>query len=108
MASRLPAFLLLACALALGWILQPFWGAILWAVIIALLFLPVFRRLLPRLGERRNLAAALVLCLVLLLGVLPLIVVAGSLAREAAGVYKLIDSGAWVPEQALQPLFPAG
>ena len=34
-ASRVPALLLLACAVALGWILQPFWGAILWAVIIA-------------------------------------------------------------------------
>ena len=54
MSHRLPAFLLLACALALGWILQPFWGAILWAVIIALLFLPLFKRLLSRLTPRER------------------------------------------------------
>ena len=107
MASRLPVLLLLASALALGWILQPFWGAILWAVIIALLFMPLFRRLLLRLGGRRNLAASLVLCAVLLIGVLPLTLVAAALAREAAAVYQLIDSGAWQPELAVRRLFDA-
>ncbi len=102
MSNRLPAFLLLACALALGWILQPFWGAILWAVIIALLFLPLFKRLLPRLKGRRSLAAGLVLCVVVLIGVLPLIALAASLAQEAANVYKLVSSGAWAPERALR------
>lgn len=105
--SRLPALLLLACALALGWILQPFWGAILWAVIIALLFLPLFHRLLLRLGGRRDLAAGLVLGVVVLIGVLPLTLVAAALAREAAGVYQLIDSGAWAPERSLRALFNA-
>lgn len=106
MASRLPVlFLLVACALALGWILQPFWGAILWAVIIALLFLPLFRRLLPGVGGRRSLAAGLVLCVVLLIGVLPLSLVAAALAREAAVVYEQIDSGAWQPERMVRQLF---
>ncbi len=105
MASRLPVLLLLACALALGWILQPFWGAILWAVIIALIFMPMFRRLLPRVGGRRNVAAGLVLGAVLLIGVLPLTLVAASLAREAAVVYQQIDSGAWQPELAVRRLF---
>ena len=108
MASRLPVLLLLlASALALGWILQPFWGAILWAVIIALLFLPLFRRLLPRVGGRRSLAAGLVLCVVLLIGVLPLTLVAAALAREAAAMYQQIDSGAWQPERAVRQLFDA-
>ena len=107
MASRLPVLLLIACALALGWILQPFWGAILWAVIIALLFLPLFHRLLRRLGGRRDLAAALSVGLVVLIGVLPLIVVAASLAKEAAGVYQLISNGGWAPDQSLRALFHA-
>ena len=100
--------LLLACALALGWILQPFWGAILWAVIMALIFLPLYHRLLRRLGAmraRRELAAALVLGLVVLIGVLPLVVVAASLAREAASVVQAISSGAWAPERSLRLLF---
>lgn len=106
--SRVPALLLLACALALGWILQPFWGAILWAVIIALIFLPLYHRLLHRLGRtggRRELAAALVLCVVVLIGVLPLVLVAASLAREAASLYQLIASGSWAPEKSLRLMF---
>ena len=86
MASRLPVLLLIACALALGWILQPFWGAILWAVIIALIFLPMFRRMLPRVGGRRSLAAGLVLGVVVLIGVLPLTLLAASL-------FALLDVG---------------
>lgn len=108
MHSRVPAVLLIASALALGWILQPFWGAILWAVIIALLFLPLYHRLLRRLGtsgNRRELAAALVLLVVVLIGVLPLVVVIASLAREAAGLVQAISSGAWAPERALRALF---
>lgn len=104
-ASRVPAFLLLACALALGWILQPFWGAILWAVIIALIFLPLYHRLLHRLRGRRELAAALVLGVVVLIGVLPLVLIAASIAREAAMLYQLIASGGWAPEQSLRTLF---
>lgn len=107
MPSRLPVLLLIACALALGWILQPFWGAILWAVIIALLFLPLFRRLLPRVGGRRSLAASLVLLVVMLMGVLPLTLLAASLAREAAALYQLIAGGAWQPELAVRRLFAA-
>jgi predicted PurR-regulated permease PerM len=108
MPSRVPAVLLIACALALGWILQPFWGAILWAVIIALLFLPLYHRLLVRLGtggHRRELAAALVLCAVVLIGVLPLVVVAASLAREAASLVQAISTGAWAPEKSLRTVF---
>ncbi len=44
--------LLVAVTLALGWILLPFYGPILWGSIIALLFAPLNRRLLPRLGYR--------------------------------------------------------
>lgn len=66
-------------ALALGWILLPFYGAILWAVVIAMLFIPLYRRLLPRVGRRHNLAAALVMLLVLLVGVLPFAVVTAAL-----------------------------
>jgi predicted PurR-regulated permease PerM len=107
MSSAVPAFLLIACALALGWILQPFWGAILWAVIIALIFLPLYRALLTRLRGRRELAAALVLLVVVLIGVLPLTVVAASLAREAAGLYQRIADGGFAPEAALRALFEA-
>lgn len=49
-----PLLLLAATALALGWIRLPFYGAILWAVIIAALLVPGYRRLLLHLKPRRN------------------------------------------------------
>lgn len=94
-------------ALALGWILLPFYGAILWAVVIAMLFIPLYRRLLPRVGRRHNLAAALVMLLVLLVGVLPAAVVTAALGREASLVYQRIGTGEWNPGRYLRGLFDA-
>ena len=42
-----------------GWILVPFYGAIMWGPSLRLLFAPVYRRLLARLKFRRTLAALL-------------------------------------------------
>jgi predicted PurR-regulated permease PerM len=103
----MPPLLLAVSALALGWILLPFYGAILWALIIAVLFVPIYRPLLSRLKQRRNTAAGLVMLLVLLVGVLPFALVTASLTREASVVYQLIDSGAWNPALYLRGLFDA-
>jgi predicted PurR-regulated permease PerM len=103
----MPPLLLAASALALAWILLPFYGAILWALIIAMLFVPVYRRLLLKLPAHRNVAAALVMLLVLLVAVLPFAVVTATLAREASVVYQHIDSGEWNPALYLRGLFDA-
>ncbi|NRF71039.1 AI-2E family transporter [Aquincola sp. S2] len=85
--------LVIAVSVGLGWILLPFYGAILWAAIVALLFEPVHRRLLARLGRRRTPAALVTLLLALLIVVIPSAIVATSLAREAAGVVQRVQSG---------------
>jgi predicted PurR-regulated permease PerM len=103
----MPPLLLAATALALGWILWPFYGTLVWALIIAMLFAPVHRRLLPHVGQRRNLAAALVLLLVLMVGVLPFAVMTAALARESSRVYQHIDSGEWNPALYLRGVFDA-
>jgi predicted PurR-regulated permease PerM len=103
----MPPLLLAISALALGWILLPFYGAILWALIIAMLFTPVYRWLVPRLKHRRNAAATLVMLIVLVVGVLPLALVTASLGREAAIVYQHIDSGEWNPALYVRGLFNA-
>ena len=53
------AFLLLIIAVSLvfAWILLPFFGAVLWGTVIAILFVPLHRRLLDSMSQRRNLAA---------------------------------------------------
>jgi predicted PurR-regulated permease PerM len=103
----MPPLLLAVSALALGWVLLPFSGAIMWALIIAMLFMPVYRWLLPRLHQRRNLAASLVMLLVLVAGVLPFALMTASLARQASLAYQRIDSGAWHPAHYLRGLFDA-
>ncbi len=91
--KRALLLLLLAVTLALGYILYPFYAAILWSAIIALLFAPVYRRLLPHLHRSSNLAALLTLLLVLLIVILPVVLLAAALAREAAMVYQRLQSG---------------
>jgi predicted PurR-regulated permease PerM len=49
--------LLLAVSVALVWILLPFFSAIFWGTILAVIFQPLQRRLTARFGNRPNLAA---------------------------------------------------
>ena len=58
-ADKALAPLLVATTLALGWVLLPFYGCLLWGAIVALLFAPLQRRLVPRLRGRRTPAALL-------------------------------------------------
>lgn len=51
-------FLIIAVSLAFAWILWPFYGAVLWAIVLATVFAPLHRRL-SRSMQRRNLAASL-------------------------------------------------
>ncbi len=99
--------LLVAVSLAFGWILLPLFGTIMWGAIIALLFTPVYRRLLPRLRQRRTLAALLTLLIVLLIVILPFVLVTASLAREAAFLYQRLQSGELNPALYFHGLFDA-
>ena len=42
--------LLVAVSVAFAWILWPFYGAILWATVLAIVFAPLYRRLFERHG----------------------------------------------------------
>ncbi len=85
--------LLVVVTIAFGWLLWPFYGAVFWGTILAILFAPLQRRLVARIGGRRNLAALITLLLVLLLVILPLVVISGSLVSEGANLYQSIKSG---------------
>ena len=86
-------FLLLAVTLAFGWILLPFYGAVFWAVILALLFAPLHRWLLVRMRGRRNVAALSALLVCLLIAILPVSLIAVSLVREATMIYQRVREG---------------
>ena len=85
--------LLLVVTLALGGVLAPFYGALFWAAVVAIVFMPVQRRLVARLGRRRTAAALITLALVVLLVILPLVSIGAALTREASGLYRDLQSG---------------
>jgi predicted PurR-regulated permease PerM len=99
--------LLVAVTLAFGWILAPFYGAILWAVVVAVIFAPLNRRLQARMGGRPNLAAAATVLIVLALVILPLAMVTASLLQEASGLYAKAKSGEINLADYIQRVFDA-
>ncbi|KRQ88448.1 AI-2E family transporter [Bradyrhizobium valentinum] len=85
--------LLVAVTLAFAWVLYPFYGAVLWAVVVAVIFAPVHRRLLAATNGRRSLAAAVTVLIIIAMVILPLSMVATSLAQEASSLFAKIQSG---------------
>ena len=85
--------LLTAVTLAFAWVLYPFYGAVLWAVVVAVLFAPVYRRLLQSMQGRPSLAAALTVLIIIAMVILPLAMIAASLVQEASSLVAKIQSG---------------
>lgn len=88
-------------------VVLPFYGALMWAAILGLVFGPLHRALARRLHGRRNLAAALTLLGVSLVVVLPLLAMGISLAREAAQLAEAVQSGRIDVPGMLQKAFEA-
>jgi predicted PurR-regulated permease PerM len=89
------AFLILivAVSLAFAWILTSFYGAILWGVVIAILFAPVHRWMLRKMPERRTWAALAMIVLIVMIVILPLTLIAASLTQQGAVVVGRMQSG---------------
>ncbi len=86
--------LLVALATTLfGLILWPFFGAVCWAVFIAIVFWPLHLRLLRACRGRHNLAACASLLVVLVIVILPLGLVAATIVDEAAVVVQRLRTG---------------
>ncbi len=85
-------FFLLAVTLAFFWILRPFYGAIFWGFILAILFMPVNDLFLRKMPGKKNLAALLTLTACLLIVIIPVILLAGSLVEESSFLYQKILS----------------
>jgi predicted PurR-regulated permease PerM len=83
--------LLVTAAFAL--VMAPFFAALLWAVIAAIMFDPVNRRLLARMPGRPGGAAGLTLLLIIAMVIVPTILLAAALIQEAAFFYNRIQTG---------------
>jgi len=87
--------LVFAVSLAFAWILWPFFGAVLWAAVLAIVFAPLHVWLLRYMPTRQNLAALATLLIVLTLVIVPLTLTAASLVQEAANLQQESESGTW-------------
>ena len=86
-------FLVVAVTLAFAWILWPFYGAILWAIVLATVFAPAHRRLLSSMPQRDNLAAVVTVLIIVTIVLLPLTLTAMSVVQEATSLYGRIEAG---------------
>ena len=85
--------LLAVVTLAFAWTLGQFLLPVFWAVVLAVLFTPLFAWFERRLGGRSTLAALLTLVTVLVAVVGPLVTLGVLVTEEAVGVYQQVARG---------------
>jgi predicted PurR-regulated permease PerM len=100
-------FLVVAISLAFAWILRPFYGAVLWGIILAIVFGPLYRRLLRPMRQRRTLAALATVMIILVMVILPVTLLAGLLLQEGVSTYERVQSGDLNVGRYLQQVFDA-
>ena len=78
--------------LAMVWIAAPFFGAILWALVVAIVFSGVYRRILLKMPKRDNMAALLTLLLIIAIVIIPAVAIGSLLIDEALSTYGKLRS----------------
>ncbi|WP_028603139.1 AI-2E family transporter [Ottowia thiooxydans] len=92
--QRIVFLLLLALiTIAFGWVLMPFFGAVFWAMTLALMFDPIYQRLCVKLRGRSNTAALITLMACLVIVILPMALITSTLITEVTGVTQRIKAG---------------
>lgn len=88
-------FLLLLALVTIAFmaVLYPFYGAVFWALILAMLFAPLQRVVLRRMPSRPNIAALISLAVIMFLVILPISLILVALVRQATAIYGRITSG---------------
>lgn len=89
------SFVLLLALVSVAFIaiLLPFYGAVFWGTILAIIFYPMQRRFEVRFSGRRGWAAAATLLIILVIVILPLSLLAGALVQEGSNIYQRVSSG---------------
>jgi predicted PurR-regulated permease PerM len=85
--------LLVTVSVAFIWILLPYYAAIFWSGILALIFAPLQRRLIAKWPNHRNLTAFISLLIITLIVIIPVILITGSLLQEGSNIYRRMNTG---------------
>ncbi|MFD1198785.1 AI-2E family transporter [Brucella gallinifaecis] len=91
--QRASFYILLALVtVAFAWLLIPYYSAVLWGIILALIFYPVQQWLVRALHGRRNIAAFLSVLMCLCLVILPTLLIFALLVQEGNSVYQRLST----------------
>jgi predicted PurR-regulated permease PerM len=90
--ARVGVLVLIAALSYVVWrIVTPLWQPLVWALLLGSLLAPLTLRLTRRLGNRPRLAAGIVTLLTLLLFLLPVAVISGAVAAQAAQLLNKLE-----------------
>ncbi|RZT56714.1 putative PurR-regulated permease PerM [Sphingomonas sp. BK036] len=79
--------------IAFGAVVSSFAAALLWSALAAILFQPLYQRLLARHPGKRNLAASLAMLIIFIAVVVPTLVIASMMIDQATSVYSSMQGG---------------
>ena len=100
--------LLVAVTLAFAWVLQPFYGAVLWAIVVARDFRTgLSKAAAHRCAAGRSLAAAVTVLIIIAMVLLPLAMSRRRWSQEASGLFAKIQSGEYNFGSYVQRIFDA-
>jgi len=86
-------WLLVLVTIGFGWILLPYAGAVFWGMVLAILFAPLYRRLMNATKRKPNVSALLALLVIIVMVLIPVALITASLVQQAAGVYTMVSAG---------------
>lgn len=87
------------------WILLPFYGILLWAVVIAVMSAPIFTSIRAKKNCSPNLSAALTVVLVFMIVLVPLASITASLTSQLVVVFNDLQTGQLNPEKSINTAF---
>ena len=99
--------LLVLVSLAFFWVLWPFFGALFWGAIFALMFTPLYLRLLKKMPRKPTVAAIFTVSIIFVLVILPVAFITALLAQEAAWVVARVQSGELSLSRYFQQIYNA-
>jgi predicted PurR-regulated permease PerM len=105
--SKTLILLLALVTIAFFWVLTPFFGAIFWGTVLAIMFSPFHRWVQRKMKKRPILAALTTLAICLVLVILPMILIAINLASEGTVLYEKLSTGEIDIRASLQNVFNA-
>nr|WP_314445802.1 AI-2E family transporter [uncultured Sphingomonas sp.] len=84
---------LVLVTLALGYVAWPFASALLWAVLAAIMFQPLYQWMLVRMGGGSNRAAVATLLVIFVAVILPAVAIGNIIVAQALEIYEVVKAG---------------